>query len=128
MLESQLLALFKMLPFRFVYSDLLMNLLECCIAVYDHHHFLTIVLCFCRLWCWSLVIGLADEFTLITPSVFLLILVLHGKCLSSCCWLIFFWVTLANCCSIVLSQAARSVQRESSGTSDWETRIALVSY
>lgn len=77
-------------------------------------------------------IELVEEFTLITHLVFLLILVHHGNLMGlegSFHWLMFeFLLTFTNTANIVLSQAAWSVQRESSGTSNWKIGIALVSY
>lgn len=71
-------------------------------------------------------IGLVEEFTLITHSVFLLILVYHGN-LFDLFDVFEFLVTFAKAVAF-LFQATRSVQRESSGTCNWETRIAFVSY
>lgn len=100
-MESQLLALFKMLPFRFFIIcnfkfDVLYNVLEVDFDVLMVY--LSILLQFgfifssrmiiisfsrfgslsFRLWYWSPVTELVDEFTLITHLVFLLILVHHG--------------------------------------------------
>lgn len=91
-MESLLLALFKMLPFRFAISLVLTTSLRSVLHYCSLNSSLVLdilsslshgVVLYSRLWYLSPVTELVDEFTLITHLVFLLILVHHGNVTKS---------------------------------------------